>query len=326
YGTGKAIVGSFSLIHPQYFIRPVNTYLHMAPENSDDDGDGAYHTQGLYVQEKATLNKWLFLAGLRADFYAAGDEDEGDAAVSHINKLIPSVGVTYAATQKLRLYATYNKGFDPFEPTSVVQVFNEPFKPVNSEMVETGAKMDFFKNKLLTTIALYQIVIDNVAVNANDVSNPNLYVQRGEERSRGIETEIQGYLLPNLSANIFYTYDVAEISKSINPEEIGKIKENAPRHSSSSWFKYSFERGWLKGFGIGVGHIQASARNTLINGFILPGYVVFNSGIQYSKKHFIVAANLNNLANKTYWVSAYNNISKWPGEPRNFMLKLGYHL
>ena len=323
-GEGEGIVGGFSLKHPRYSGRMVNTYTRIASE-TDDIAEGTYQTEGLYIQDQINFKKWQLLAGIRADFYTAGDPEESDAEVSHINKLIPRIGVTYSFTKNIKGYATYNNGFDPFEPTAVIQVFNEPYKPVNSEMVETGAKADLFNNKLSATLALYQIVLNNVAVNANDPSNPNLFIQRGQERSRGVETEIRGYLLPNLSASFTYAYNVAEISKSTIAEQIGRIKENAPRHSSSSWFKYNFKKGLLKDFGIAAGHTQASIRNTLEQGFTLPGYFILNSGVQYTKGHFLVAMNLNNILNTTYWSSAYNNTSKWPGEPRNFMVRLGYH-
>ena len=219
---------------------------------------------------------------------------------------------------------TYNQGFDPFEPAAVTQVFNATYKPVNSQMGEAGAKANFFKNRLFASVAIYQIIINNVAVNANDLSNPDLYVQRGAERSRGIETEVQGNLLSNLSVALNYAFNVTEISKSVNPAEVGRIIENAPHNSSSGWVKYHFTKGKLKGIGIAAGHTQASVRNTLENGFTLPGYLILNSGIQYLGSHFTLAVNLNNILNKTYWASAYNNTSKWPGEPRNLKLRLGY--
>jgi iron complex outermembrane recepter protein len=64
-------------------------------------------------------------------------------------------------------------------------------------------------------------------------------------------------------------------------------------------------------------------RNTLDPNITLPGYTIFNAGIRYRYQHFLLAMNVNNFSNKTYWASAYNNISKWPGAPRNYMFNLG---
>ena len=71
--------------------------------------------------------------------------------------------------------------------------------------------------------------------------------------------------------------------------------------------------------------MQQSKRNTLVDGFSLPGFFILNAGLQYSYKDFSVAANIENFTNKKYWLSAYNNISKWPGQPRNFMMTVDYN-
>jgi iron complex outermembrane receptor protein len=79
----------------------------------------------------------------------------------------------------------------------------------------------------------------------------------------------------------------------------------------------------LKGLGLSAGHSQVDTRNTFDPNITLPGYIIFNAGIHYRYQHFLLAMNVNNLTNKTYWTSAYNNVSKWPGAPRNFMINLG---
>jgi iron complex outermembrane receptor protein len=321
FGEDMNIVGTFSLLHPQYLSRPVNTYKHVAvADNGDDDADGEYATNGVYIQEQLAFDQWQLIASLRGEFYQLGDDNDA----MHINKLLPRIGITYAATKDIRLYATYDRGFDPFEPTSVLQIFNQAYKPVNSEMFESGIKADLLKNKLSSSLAIYQITINNLAVNANDASNPNLFVQRGEQRSRGIETELQGNLTDNLSLALEYALNVTEITKSINQNEVGKIAENAPMHSSSSWLNYNFKKGLLKGLGISCGHTQSGKRNTLETGVTLPGYCVFNGGIHYSIQHINIALNVNNLFNTTYWTAAYNNLNKWPGNPRNMMIRFGY--
>ncbi|MDP4241036.1 MAG: TonB-dependent receptor [Bacteroidota bacterium] len=323
FGENMGIVGTFSLRHPQYLPRPVNIYAHrIVTEEGEDEAEGEYATNGVYVQEQLSYNKWQLIASLRGEFFQSGEDDDA----MRITKLLPRIGITYAVAKEIRLYATYNRGFDPFEPTSVLQVFNQPFKPLNSEMFESGIKADLLSNKLSSSLAIYQISIDNLSVNANDASNPNLYIQRGEQRSRGIEAELQGNLTDNLSLAFEYALNKTEITKSINQNEIGTIAENAPMHSSSSWLNYNFRSGFLKGLGLSCGHFQTGKRNTLESGVTLPGYCVFNGSIHYAIHHINIAVNINNLFNTSYWASAYNNLNKWPGNPRNMMIRFGYSL
>ncbi|HEX4851766.1 MAG TPA: TonB-dependent receptor, partial [Puia sp.] len=324
FGVNSGIVGTFSLVHPEYFHRPVSTYQ---VSNETDDANqvnaSIYHTQGVYLQEQLSMDRWKLLIGLRKEFYQ-GDDVTDSASNFGETVLLPRVGLIYQLNSNINLYASYNKGFDPFESSGEVQIFKEPFKPITSQLYEAGAKASFFRNKLSASAAIYELTLQNVAVNANDPSNPDLFVQRGEDQSKGVELEANGNILPNLSINLAYAYNVAKIVKSEVHNDVGKIKENAPRHSSSSWIKYSFNKGRFHGFSLAFGHSQASLRNTLVDGFTVPGFVVFNAGIQYVYRKFSIFANLNNIANTTYWSSAYNNINKWPGSPRNFMINLGY--
>jgi iron complex outermembrane receptor protein len=319
---GSGIVGTFSLKHPQYYKRDVADY---DMETEDDEGDApeAYTTQGAYIQEQVSYKNWQLLAGLRGEFYKKAD-DNAASGNSHENVLLPRIGVVYKPIENLSLYATYNRGFDPFEASIVTQVFNAPFKPINSEVYETGAKATLLKNHLFATLSVYQLTLNNVAVNANDPANPDLFVQRGKEQAKGFETEINGNILPQLSASISYSHNIAKVLESPVKEDIGKIKENAPRNSSSSWLKYTFLKGAVKGLFISAGHAQGGERNTLTEGLTLPAYFVLNGGVGYTYRKVKIALNVNNIGNNKYWVGGYNYANKWPGAPRNFMLNVGY--
>jgi iron complex outermembrane receptor protein len=329
FGTGSGIVGTFSLKNPHYVSRTVNTYKVSDYNSSASSVDATiYNTQGIYMQEQVSINKWKLLFGLREEIYSAGDDDDGlvdSTEEDKVNILLPRVGIVYEIKPNLSLYATYSKGFDPFEASTSTQIFNAPFKPITSQLIEAGAKANLFNNKLLATFSFYQLTLQNVAVNANNISNPNLYVQQGEDRSRGFEIEANGNILPNLSMSVSYSHCVAKVIKSKIDSQLGTIVENAPRNSSSSWVKYMFAKGLLKGFGITAGHSQVSSRTTLQQNFTLPAYFVLNAGLRYDYKHIGIAVNFNNLTNKTYWMGAYNNVNKWVGSPRNFMMNVSYN-
>ena len=322
FPNGSGIVGTFSLKNPQYFARPVSTY---DMEGADDavGGPEAYKTQGAYVQEQVNYKNWQLLLGVRREFYTkAGDTDT--SANSQENVWLPRIGLLYKPTDGLSLYATYNKGFDPFEASIVSQVFNAPFKPIFSEVYEAGAKATVLKNKLYATLAVYQLTLKNVAVNANDPANPDLFVQNGREQATGFETEVNGNILPQLSVSVSFAHNIAKVLDSPVKDDIGKIKENAPKNSSTSWVKYTFAKGGLKGAFVSVGHSQQSARNTLTEGLTLPSFFVVNAGAGYAYKRVKIVLNVNNLFNTNYWVGGYNYINKWPGAPRNVMLGVGY--
>lgn len=319
FGAGSGIVGTFSLSNPQYLPQQVKSYQLSASNNDNANIDfRVYKTQGVYFQDQLSFNKWKMLFSLREEFYSGADSG------TKVNAFLPRIGIVYAVKPNLNAYVTYNKGFDPYEGSSSVQVFNAPFKPVTSELLETGLKGNFFLNRLTASVSLYELTLQNVAVNANDISNPNLFVQQGEDRSKGIEAEAAGYILPNLSVSLSYAYCDAKVIKSQVPSQVGTRVENAPLNSSSSWIKYTFDKGFIKGFGFAAGTSQESKRNTLDPNITLPGYLILKGEMHYTYKHFIAAIIVNNITNETYWTGAYNNVNKWPGQPRNYLINIGY--
>ena len=325
FGASSGIVGTFSLSHPQYIQRPVNTYQKSDFDQDLTDVDGnIYHTNGLYAQDFLSYKKWNLLFSIRQEFYK-GDTKDSIGSLAE-NVFLPRIGLVYKLKPNISVYASFNKGFDPFEASTGMQVFNNkvPFKPQISTVLETGAKGSFFNSRLFTSIALYQLTINNVAVNANDPANPNLFVQQGQEQSRGIELEAVGNISQNISLYTSYAYCAAKVTKSKIPTQVGATVPNAPRHESSSWIKYKWNKSLLKGFGIAFGHSQVSSRYMLDNATTLPGYLIFNGSISYKLKHFDFAINVYNVSNRVFWTSAYTNINKWPGAPRNIMMQIGY--
>ena len=324
FGAGSGIVGTFSLKNAIYPQRPLSSYEKSSyDEDETNVDDNVYHTQGVYLQDQVSVDKWKFLLSLREEFYKGDSKDDSAGNVAE-KVFLPRVGIVYSLKPNVSLYATYNKGFDPFEAATATQIFDEPFKPITSRLFEIGVKGNFFRNKLSASIALYQLTLHNVAVNANDINNPDLFVQQRENRSRGLETEASGNILPNLSVFLAYSYNESKIIKSKILSQVGMLAENAPKNTTNSYIRYTFAKGLLKGFGISAGHSSESIRNTLDPSVTLPGYLIINAGIHYRYKDFKIAVNLDNITNKVYWTGAYNSLYKWPGKPINCMMNVGY--
>ncbi len=322
FGAGSGVVGTFSLLHPEYISRGVANYKESTVQNNTLEG-GEYTAHGFYLQEQAGYRNWQLLIGIREELYSSGDEKDAEP-VSSVNVFLPRIGLVYKVNPSLSFYGTYNKGFDPYEAGLTQQVFKEAFKPLYSELLEAGLKTDLFRNRVAANLAIYRLRVQNIAVSANDPANPDLYVQRGMDQAVGVEGELSGNILPNLSLSVSYAWNVAKIKEGASPAEINTIKENAPRFSGSSWLKYSLNKGLLKGFYLSAGHYQQTSRNTLTSGMTLPGYVTLQAGAGYTRKRMKLALNVNNLFNTAYWVGGYNYASKWPGAPRNLMVNLEY--
>lgn len=326
----KPNVAHFDLNNPTYTLRngtdyTLNVRMALAPALTT--------TQALYVQEQLRWNRLIVLLGLRNEWFAdITNYQAPKPIVVRQSALLPRVGVTYAVTQRINVYGTFLKGYQPQSNTATLMPVTAPagslFAPLASDLKEVGVKADLLDNRLHLTSALYEINQRNILMNAGDAVNPDLLVTRGAERSRGFELDAAGYLLPNWQINASYSYIDAVIRNDRDVTLIGARKQNTPRHSGNLWTRYNFAAGSaLQDLGIGVGGQYSGAKIPWFSrAFEVPAYTLFDMALYYnpSKSSVQVALNVNNVTNRTYWIGAQNYLRLFPGAPRNATLTLTY--
>jgi iron complex outermembrane recepter protein len=320
-------VGGLSLVRPRYFPRDPSKYTTYTEDLSLYPDE--YTTLGLYVQHQLRYKRLQALLSLRRETYRVPGSSylTGGQGTDEQTAWLPRLGLVYALTPAVNLFANYNQGFQPVDPaTNLNPRTGGPFKPQYSRLVEVGSKAELLSKRVLASVAVYDLTQNNVLVTANDPTNPDRLVQRGQERARGVELEAAGNILPNLTATVSYAYNNARVVEGNAPEEAGKRKENAPYHVSGSWLKYTFgpETGALAGLGLALGHSQVSSRTVFDAGLILPNYTLLNAAAYYTVGKVRLALNVNNLTNKTHWVGGYSYNRNFPGAPRNFLVSVGY--
>ncbi|WPP50094.1 TonB-dependent receptor [Catalinimonas niigatensis] len=316
-------VPHFDLVNPSYTIGNTSNYF----TTSTPVAPTRYYSNGIYVQDQISWRKLQLLVGLRQEFYSdylnykqnAEEEVEQQA-------LIPRFGIVYSLTPQVNAYATYVEGFQPQSAGTIgsPEIFGGPFDPLTSQMIEFGAKGGWFADRLTTNLAFYRIEQNNILVNANSAANPDLLEQRGQEVARGIELDVIGNILPNFSILGNYAFNDTEITESDNEALIGQVKENAPKHQGGFWARYTIGSGNLQGIGFALGGNFVTERTTFDAGLMLPGYTVFDAAVYYEVNKFKIAANFNNVLDKTHWVGGYSYTRLYPGAPRNFMMNVAY--
>ena len=322
-------VGNFDLDAPIYTLnRDPETYTANWFSVARSEDPARTTSYGAYIQDQVTLGALQVLLGLRQEwYYTRLPERDGDGLEQvEQTAFIPRLGLVYGLTDRLNAYATFTQGFEP-QSASIIQQperYGGPFDPETSDLYEAGAKGLFFGERLLVTTAVYQITKQNVLVNANQPGNPDLLEQRGEVRSRGVELDAVGSLTPNLRVTANYALNNTEITESDDPEEIGLVNENAPRHQGGFWGTYTIRQGPLTGVGIGAGFRFVTERNTFERTLQLPGYTIFDASASYTVNRFRVTAYMDNLLDETYWTGGYNYGRIYPGPPRTFRIKVGY--
>jgi iron complex outermembrane receptor protein len=323
-------VEHFNLSNPVYTLKNLNDYVFTKVEILP-----AYNlVNGIYLQDQIKYDKVTLTLGVRQEWY----EDYSNYKLAtqkkiYQHKLLPRIGVTYAVTGNINVYGTYLQGYQPQGNTSSLVIVPPPagtnFKPLESNLKEIGAKSEWLDGNLMVNLSLFEINQKNLLMNANDPLDVNRLIERGSQRSRGIEVESSGFIRPNWQFNVGYSYVKAIVTNDFNPAVIGSRVQNTPEHSASLWTRYNLESKKLNGFGIGAG-VQFSGNKLplYIRDFLLPGYTVFDAALYYapSSSKVQLSMNINNILNKTYWVGAQNYLRLFPGTPRNVMFNVTYRI
>ncbi len=156
---------------------------------------------GIYVQDEIAFSDNLkLLAGLRYEtvdqeienkpglFFPDGDTNQFNDAWT------PRVGIVYQPIEELSLYASYSQSFNPNIDTFTVN--GDPLQPERGEGYEVGVKTELLEGRLFATLAYFDITKQNVATEDLNFPGLGISVATGEQRSRGIELDVSGQILP----------------------------------------------------------------------------------------------------------------------------------
>ncbi|WP_375491985.1 TonB-dependent siderophore receptor [uncultured Nostoc sp.] len=306
YNRTQSTVGSIDLFNPVYGkpIGAVTSTLNQKTINDDI---------GLYVQDLVTLapNLKLVLGG-RGDFVQSTVTNFLNSSLNNTQPdqaFSPRVGLVYQPIQPISLYASYSQSFSQNLGTTFG---GSLFKPSTGTQYEVGVKGDFLQSRLSSTLAFYQLTLSNVLT--TDPNNPTFNVQTGEQRSRGIELNVTGEILPGWNVIASYAYTDAQVTKD-NVYAIGNRLPNVPFNSASLWTTYTFSKSNLQGLGFGLGLFYVGERQgDLNNAFSVPSYVRTDAALYYQRGHLGIALNFKNLFNVQYFTPRTINFV-YPEDP-----------
>ena len=290
------------------------------------------YSHGVYVQEQIDISIVKLLIGLRQEWFTEILNKETTKEISRqTSAFIPRVGLVVEASENINLYSTWVKGFQPQGANiqSDPDRYGGPFDYMKSELYEVGLKTEWFNKRLSATLAVFKITQENSLEQSPKAGKADWRVPVDEE-SNGFELDVAGQILPNFSVVANYAYTDARIVKL---KEEGAIKDlnvqrpSTPRHAANLWTKYIFENGSLKGLGAGIGVSYASERGQVgrrATAASYPDYTLLNAVFYYKVKDVQLQLNVNNVLNRTYWISGYDNLRNFPGAPRNINASVTY--
>lgn len=288
--------------------------------------DSSANQWGIYIQDQIELlpNLKLLLGG-RGGFVDSVSKDFPAGTIKNeqsVRSFTPRVGLVYQPAQTTSLYFSYAKSFAPnFQARSLE---GTQFEPTLGRLFEGGIKQSFLNDRVLATLAVYELQRLNVLV-PNPI-NPSFSIQTGEQRSRGIEIEINGQIVRGMNLNATYSAIEAGIVRDTRPEFIGQKLVGVPKHSGGIYGNYIFDTRALRGFSIGGGIYFASERfsNLPNRAWRLPSYTRADLNFSYRRENWRFDVAVKNLNNARYFeTGGFNTIL--PQATRHAMASVTYN-
>ncbi|MBW4624265.1 MAG: TonB-dependent siderophore receptor [Brasilonema octagenarum HA4186-MV1] len=271
--------------------------------------DGTSNRWGFYLQDQISLFQNLkLLAGIRYDTIESktvnvpGQVTQPGETTQNDDAFTPRVGILYQPSKAVSLYASYSESFTPNTTNTAT---GEPLEPQRGKGYEFGVKTELLNGKLFATLAYFDITKQNVAV--TDPNFPLASIASGEQRSRGVEFDVAGEILPGWKLIASYAYIDGEVTADSNRDLVGNRLYGVPEHSASLWTTYEIQRGNLQGLGVGVGFNYVDERQgDLANSYQADGYFITNAAVFYRRNNWRFGLNFKNIGDVKYIESVSN--------------------
>lgn len=273
-------------------------------------------SHGVYLQDQIDLSdRWKLLLGVRWDkvdqrnrnYTATGSYTDVDIDPSDTS---PRIGIVYQPTDRLSLYASYSTSFSP---QSKLTRDGTVLDPETGKQYEAGAKYDFIPGQLSGTLSAFDITRESLA--ATDPLDTSYSIQTGEQRVRGVELDVSGFIWDgwNVIGNIAVLD--ARLTKDSRLKEGARL-EGVPTVSGSLWSTYQIQGGPLRGLGFGGGVFYAGKRyGDLANSYSASGYARTDLTVFYDvDKNVRLSLNARNIFDRDY-IETVASAGNYAGEP-----------
>lgn len=269
---------------------------------------------GLYAQDQMRIDRWVLTLGARQDWVGTDTHEvlAGRPMHQSDDKFSGRVGVNYLFDNGLAPYVGWSQSF---QPTVGTDFFNRAFVPTTGEQTEVGIKYQPASNRVLATLAVYELVQENTLV--VDPNHTLYSIQQGETKVRGVELEGRWNIGHGLSVYGAYTYADTEVTQSTDPLSLGKEIPLQPEHVASLGADYTITGGALSGLGFGAGvRYTGEHYGDAYNQFQTPSYTLFDASVHYDIGAWRLQLNAQNVGDKEYVATCNSATWCYYGYPR----------
>lgn len=256
------------------------------------------------------------IAGFNWTEYHRDGVDAGAAFSQTESKLSPYAGLSYALLRNVQAYVSYSDLYQPQDYQDISGRYLAPTKGVN---YEAGLKSEWLDKRLMATLAWFSAEQRGLGTFAGLNADGNYYYSGVDVRSRGVEAELAGRVLPHLDVVLGFT------ALQLRGAEGAGIYPWVPRKSVNLAI-VGTPPGPLP-LRLGISGRWQSAISTF-DGYTpvridQPAYATLNAFARWEvTRRADLQVNIHNLTDRKYLTSLYQ--VGYYAAPRNFEISLAY--
>ncbi|MGV6475749.1 TonB-dependent siderophore receptor [Azotobacter vinelandii] len=309
----------------RYLILPVDNFWEWNGDIQRPDWGGINSRRETHINQRAyyastrlsLTDDLAVILGGRVTNYRRG----GDNNMRETGEVVPFAGVTYDLNDNFSIYASYTK---IFQPQDVRDENNAVLDPDEGDSYEAGFKGEWFNGRLNASLAYFEIRQDNRAesTGVRNVEHNYIIYEGVKAKSKGIELEVTGELMPGWNIQAGFTHQVIR-----EDETNEKLTTYQPENQFKIYTTYRLP-GVLNKLTLGLGaNYQGTTWSDENDASGNPhqyrqeAFWLLNTMSKYQITNNLSATlNINNLLDKYYYSNYGFGNGKMYGEPRNMML------
>lgn len=324
--------GSTTSVDPYDYARGTFPDDNAANFSTRQNVTAEVESQALFVENAFNLtDKLLLVGGARLDLFQLSRRvvNATSGALSTYGQDYDPIswrlGAVYDLLPRTQLFAQYTKAATPVSGLLFLSASNARFKVSTGDSYELGIKTSQFGERLQLTASVYQIEQDDILT--RDPQNPQLTLQGGTQRSRGIELSADLLISRELTLAVGGTLIDPEFRKLVEAggaDRAGNRPVNTSKQLADVVLTYAPQALPLSFTGI-VRHNGNFFTNNA-NTVKVDGYTVVDAAITWKAPgRNTVTLRGRNLTDALYadW-SGYSSYLLFLGQPRSVEVSLGH--
>lgn len=287
---------------------------------------------GLFFNDYIELNeKTGLLLGLRYEIFERSLLTDGEQGVpGSATEVSPQIGLVYKLRNNISAFASYSETFEP-NVTRESEGVTIQLEPDRSRQYEFGLKTELLNDGLQISAALYDISVENFFIRSVDIGVINFFLPSFEGstniKSQGFELSIVGQPAPGFDIRAGYSYN------NVYDTQTGLRLPNTAKNTFNLWSSYQWQRGALKGFGVGAGLFYVGNRfgdaeerielgeYTLVD---VSSWYEFRLPSLRNNQRMRLQLSVKNITNEEYFPSSGGDFAIEVGPPRSFVGSLSF--